>query len=142
MIDLIDSSHPHIDVVLASNDGLAGAAIQAVQDRKLENKVLVSGQDADLAAVVRILDDTQTMTIYKSINDQAARAADEALRLAQGEPIQLVRTVNNGKKDVPAIMLKGVTVTKDNVRTTVVKDGFQKLNEVNAGLPKEKQLSN
>jgi D-xylose transport system substrate-binding protein len=142
MLDVIDSLHAHIDAVLASNDGLAGAAIQAIQDRKLENKILVSGQDADLAAVVRILDESQTMTIYKSINSQAARATEEALRLAKSQDLQFDRTVNNGKKDVPAIMLRGVIVDKDNVRSTVVKDGFQKLNEINAGLPKDKQLTN
>lgn len=142
MLDVIDSSNGPIDAVLASNDGLAGAAIQAIQDRKLENKILASGQDADLAAVVRILEDAQTMTIYKPINSQAARAAEEAIRLAKGQSIDTDRIVNNGKKDVPAILLQGVIVTKDNVRSTVVKDGFQKLNEINAGLPKDKQLTN
>jgi D-xylose transport system substrate-binding protein len=142
MLDVIDSSHARIDAVLASNDGLAGAAIQAIQDRKLDNKILVSGQDADLAAVVRILEQTQTMTIYKSINAQAARAAEEAVHLAKDEKVQFDRTENNGKQDVPAILLKGVTVDKENVKSTVVKDGFQKLNEINAGLPKDKQLAN
>jgi D-xylose transport system substrate-binding protein len=142
MLDVIDSSHAHIDAVLASNDGLAGAAIQAIQDRKLENRILVSGQDADLAAIVRILEETQTMTIYKSINTQAARAAEEAARMLKGENSRLDHTVNNGKKDVPAILLQAVAVDKGNVQNTVVKDGFQKLNEINVGLPKDKQLTN
>ena len=56
-----------VDAVVASNDGTAGGAIQALAEQKLAGKVLVSGQDADLAACQRIVAGTQTMTIYKPI---------------------------------------------------------------------------
>ncbi|MGO8794709.1 MAG: sugar ABC transporter substrate-binding protein [Candidatus Sulfotelmatobacter sp.] len=142
MLDAIDVSQGNITAVLASNDGLAGGAIQALQDRKLGGKVFVSGQDADLMAIIRIVENTQSMTIYKSITGQAALAADEAAHLARGETTDEDRTVYNGKKKVPAILLRGVIVTNENLRTTVIKDGFQKIDSINAGLPEEKRLPN
>jgi D-xylose transport system substrate-binding protein len=142
MLDALDSSKGSVTAVLAANDGLAGGAIQALQEHKMAGKVLVSGQDADLAAIIRIIDGDQSMTVYKSIAKQAALAADEAVRLMNGNRSGEDRAMYNGAKNVPAILLEGVTVTKDNVRTTVVKDGFQKLNEINAGLPRDKQLMN
>ena len=135
----IDASHGDIVAVVASSDGTAGGAIQALQEHKLAGKVLVSGQDADLAAIVRILLGTQIMTVYKSITREAARAAEEAVKLAKGEPIETTRSLDNGAKKVPAILLDSIVVTKDNVKQTVIKDGFQKLELIRQGLPKNKR---
>src|SRR5580700_6918026 len=67
MSKAIDATKGDIAAVVASNDGTAGGAIQALEEHKLAGKVLVSGQDADLAAIIRILDGTQTMTVYKPL---------------------------------------------------------------------------
>jgi D-xylose transport system substrate-binding protein len=140
MLKAIDSTQGNIAAVLASNDGMAAGAIQALREHNLAGKVLVSGQDADLVAVIDIADGTQTMTVYKPVTNEAVRAAEEAVRLAKGEKLQAHGTINNGKVMVPTILLKPVVVTKDNIKTTVVKDGFQKLNSINQGLPEGKQI--
>jgi D-xylose transport system substrate-binding protein len=75
----IESTKGDIAAVVASNDGTAGGAIQALEEHKLAGKVLVSGQDADLAAIIRILDGTQTMTVYKPLGSQAKLAAEAAV---------------------------------------------------------------
>ena len=131
MLKAIDSAQGNIAAVLASNDGLAGGAIQALREHNLAGKVLVSGQDADLAAVICIAQGTQTMTVYKPIVNEATVAAEEAVRLAKGEKTRANKTISNGKADVPAILLKPIVVTKDNIKTTVVKDGFQTLKSIN-----------
>jgi D-xylose transport system substrate-binding protein len=136
----IDSAQGNIAAVVASNDGLAGGAIQALREHNLAGKVAVSGQDADLAAVICIANGTQTMTVYKPIVNEAARAAEEAVRLAKGERAHADGTMSNGKANVPSIMLKPVAVTKDNIKTTVVKDGFQTLKSINQALPEDKQI--
>src|SRR6266404_2723936 len=69
----IESSHGRIAAVLASNDGLAGGAIQALREHALAGKVPVSGQDADLASVICIAQGTQTMTVYKPVTNEAVR---------------------------------------------------------------------
>ncbi len=140
MLKAIDSAQGSIAAVLASNDGLAGGAIQALREHNLAGKVPVSGQDADLAAVICIAQGTQTMTVYKPVTQEAVRAAEEAVRLAKGEKAHADGTISNGKVKVPTIMLKPVVVTKDNIKTTVVKDGFQTLKSINQALSEDQQI--
>jgi D-xylose transport system substrate-binding protein len=137
----IDSAKGNIAAVLASNDGMAGGAIQALREHSLAGKVLVSGQDADLLNIICLIQGTQTMTVYKPIKNQAARAAEEAVHLARGEKIDADGTTSNGKIKVPTILLKPVLVTKDNIKSTVVKDGFQTLKDINQALPKNQQIN-
>ncbi len=141
MLKAIESSQGNIAAVLASNDGMAAGAIQALREHKLAGKVLVSGQDADLAAIICIAQGTQAMTVYKPIINEAVRAAEEAVHLARSEKTDAVGTISNGKVKVPAILMAPVLVTKDNIKTTVVKDGFQTLKSINRGLSKEQQIN-
>ncbi len=123
----------NFDAILASNDGTAGGAIQALTEEGLAGKVLVTGQDADLAACQRIVNGTQTMTIYKPIPQLANRAAEIAVQLAKRKPLVAKAETDNGKIAVPSVLLDIVAVTKDNMRETVVKDGFRKEAEVYQG---------
>jgi D-xylose transport system substrate-binding protein len=126
-----------IVAVVASNDGTAGGVVQALEEQKLAGKVLVSGQDADLAALQRIVAGTQAMTIYKPIKPLADAAAEAAIKLARGEKVDATTTINNGKKDVPAILLEPIVVDKSNVVETVVKDGFQKMEDIYKNIPRD-----
>lgn len=114
-----------IDAVLASNDGTAGGAIQALTEEGLAGAVVVTGQDADLAACQRIAQGTQTMTIYKPIKVLAKAAAEAAVKLAQRRPLVVRAGIDNGKLEVPTILLEIQTVTQDNLRETVIADGFR-----------------
>lgn len=116
-----------VDAVLASNDGTASGAIQAManQGRGRVGKVVVTGQDAELAALQRIARGQQAMTIYKPLNKLAADAADAAVRMAEGRWVIAKQTVKVHKQEVPAILFKVVTVTKDHIEETVVKEGYQ-----------------
>jgi len=138
MSKAIDSTKGDIAAVVASNDGTAGGAVQALQEHHLAGKVLVSGQDADLAAIIRILDGTQTMTVYKQLGLQARLAAEAAVSLAAGTPVKNAVSISNGTRTVQAIFLSPVVVTKINVMQTVIKDGFQNLETIQKSLPKEK----
>jgi D-xylose transport system substrate-binding protein len=84
-LNAIDSAQRNIAAVVASNDAMAGGAIQALVEHNLAGKVLVSGQDADLAAIICIAQGTQAMTVYKPVTNQAERTAEEAVHLAKGE---------------------------------------------------------
>jgi D-xylose transport system substrate-binding protein len=140
MLKAIETAKGEVAGVVASNDGLAGGAIQALRENNLAGKVAVSGQDADLAAVICIAEGTQTMTVYKPITDEAVRAAEEAVRLAKDEKTHADGTISNGKIKVPTIMLKPVVVTRDNIKTTVVKDGFQTLKSINQALSEDQRI--
>jgi D-xylose transport system substrate-binding protein len=127
-----------VDAVVASNDGTAGGAIQALTEQKLAGKVLVTGQDAELAACQRVVAGTQTMTIYKPIPLLGGKAAEVAILLAKKQAIpDATRPVKNGRKDVPSILLEPIAVDKDNLLATVIKDGYHKLEDVYKDVPKD-----
>lgn len=125
----------NFDAILASNDGTAGGAIQALTEEGLAGKILVTGQDADLAGCQRIALGTQTMTVYKPIKNLANQAADAAVKLAARKPVIARAETDNGEIGVPSILLDIVAVTKENLATTVVKDGFRNYDDVYQGLP-------
>ena len=94
----------------------------------------VTGQDAELAAIQRILIGEQYMTVYKAIKAEAEAAAELAVSLAQGEtPSGANDKVPNGMKDVPSILLTPVAVTKDNINDTIIKDEFWSVDEICTG---------
>jgi D-xylose transport system substrate-binding protein len=114
-----------IDAFVVSNDGTAGGVVEALTKQGLAGKVLVSGQDAELAALQRVVKGTQTMTVYKPISRLAPAAVEAAVALARKEKLPTTRTVNNGRIDVPSILIEPIQVDKNNIEDTVVKDGFQ-----------------
>jgi D-xylose transport system substrate-binding protein len=117
-----------VDGVLAANDGTAGGAIAAMKSAGLKPLPPITGQDAELAAIQRIVAGEQTMTVYKAIKAEAEAAAVLAYDLAYGVavPADMTngKTVNNGKADIKSVLLTPVAVTKANIQATVVKDGF------------------
>ena len=115
----------NVVAVVASNDATAGGAVRALENQGLAGKVIVSGQDADLPALQRIVAGTQSMTVYKPVSQLATRSAEAAVSLAKGERPTTTRTVNNGRVDVPFIYLEPIPVDKANLDDTVIKDGYQ-----------------
>jgi D-xylose transport system substrate-binding protein len=114
-----------LDAVVAANDGTAGGVIRALKEFNLAGKVPVSGQDAELAACQAVVAGTQTLTVYKPIPELAEKAAEIAITMAQGQTPTSNSNLNNGKMDVPSYFLDPILVTKENMDTTVIKDGFQ-----------------
>ena len=120
----ITKAGPTIDAILATNDGTAGGAIQALLEEGLAGKVLVTGQDADLAACQRIRRGMQTMSVYKPLDKLAGRAAEVAVDLVRRRIVVARDAVNNGFRDVPALLEDVVAVDRANLENTVIKDGF------------------
>lgn len=118
------------DGILASNDGTAGGAIQALREENASTNLIVTGQDADAAACQRIAEGSQAMTIYKPIKDLAPRAADLAVALAKHRPVVASAVTDNGSIEVPSVLLSVVPVDRQNLQETVIKDGFRTYAEV------------
>lgn len=115
--------------VYAANDGTAGGAIAAMKAAGITPLPPVTGQDAEVAGLQRILAGEQYMTVYKAVKQEAEAAATAAVAIVNGEKPQTTGTTNNGKADVPSIILTPVAITKDNVKT-VVDDGFWKASDI------------
>jgi D-xylose transport system substrate-binding protein len=118
--------------VYAANDGTAGGAIAAMKSAGVDpKKVPVTGQDAELAAIQRIIAGEQFMTVYKPIKPLADKAAEIAVAIVKGEDVTGADDKeNNGKIDVPTVKLAVVPVTADKVKSTVVADGFWKAADI------------
>lgn len=121
--------------ILASNDGTAGGAIQALKEEGLAGKILVTGQDAELAATQRIVEGTQTMTIYKPVKTLATQAAEFAVKMAMGKPVVAKYELNNGQTMVPSVFLPVTAVDKTNMLESVIADGFRTYDDVYRNIP-------
>jgi D-xylose transport system substrate-binding protein len=127
----------NIDAVYAANDGMAGGAIAAMKSAGIDpREVPVTGGDAEAAAIQRILAGEQYMTIYLTIKKQAEVSAQLAVAAANGEkpPADLLNAkVDNGQTRVPSVLLTPVAVTKENIKDTVIADGFLEPSEICTG---------
>lgn len=113
-----------IHAVIAANDTTAEGVIESLSSVGLAGTVPVSGQDAELAAIHRIIKGEQTMTVYKPISIIANKAAELAIKVVNGDQIKIDKTIKNGQVETPSILLEPITVTKENIRDTVIKDGY------------------
>jgi len=125
------------DAVYSANDGMAGGAIAALKSASVDPKTrYVTGQDAELAGIQRILTGEQLMTVYQPIIDIAETSAELAVPIAQGKEPDSGLTpdkVDNGQKQVPSALLDTFAVVPDNIDSTVVKEGFLKKEDICAG---------
>ncbi|GAA1171950.1 sugar ABC transporter substrate-binding protein [Streptomyces hebeiensis] len=119
--------------VYSANDGMAGGIITALKGAGLGKLPPVTGQDAELSAVQRIVAGEQYMSVYKSYPKEAATAAEMAVALAKGEKLDSIAkdTVDSETtKGIPAVLVPVVSLTKDNIQETVIKDGIYTAGEI------------
>ena len=116
--------------VLSANDGMAGGAIAAMKRAGYKELPPITGQDAELGAVQRILTGEQYMTIYLDIRAEAEKSAELAVSLVKGEQPPATSKVDNGTSQIPAFLLDPIAVTADKVKDTIVKDGFYKPDQI------------
>jgi D-xylose transport system substrate-binding protein len=123
----------NVQGVYAANDGLAAGSISALKANKVAPLPPVTGQDAELGAVQRIVAGEQYMTVYKPFGPEAsagaAMAVAAARRSALGQVAKDKVRASTGKT-VPAVLLTPVSVTATNVKDTLVKDGFYTVRQI------------
>lgn len=124
-----------INGVYAANDGQAGGVVAALTGGGVAADALppITGQDAELAAVQRIIAGEQTVTIYKPIPIEANTAAEVAVKLANGDDVGSTTDTGIDQSDyngVASFIFTPIAVTKDNVADTVIKDGFYSASDI------------
>ncbi|WP_033319061.1 substrate-binding domain-containing protein [Streptomyces yerevanensis] len=123
----------NIDGVYAANDSLAAGSISALKANKVNPLPPVTGQDAELGALRRIVAGDQYMTVYKPFGPEASAGAAMAVAAARGESLDRVATgtvKTSGGDAVPAVLLTPVSVTVDHIKDTVVKDGAYTIQQI------------
>jgi D-xylose transport system substrate-binding protein len=122
------------DAVYVANDGMAGGAIAAMKSAGLKpGSFFVTGQDAEVTGVQRILKGEQLETVYQPLKIIASKSAEIAVPLAQGKPVPsgiAPDKTDNGAGQVPSVLVPTLSVDKSNVNDTVVKDGFLKASDI------------
>ncbi|MFD7280371.1 sugar ABC transporter substrate-binding protein [Streptomyces sp. NPDC059862] len=119
--------------VLAANDAIAAGVIAALKKAGVRDLPPVTGQDADLDAVQRIVKGEQYMTVYKPFRAEAAAAAAMAVALGRGEDLREVATTTTDSptnKDIPSVLLTPSAVTVGNIKQTLVKDGVYTIDQI------------
>ena len=124
-----------LDGVYAANDGTGGGAIAAMKSAGITKLPPVTGQDAELAAIQRVVSGEQHMTVYKAIKPEAEAAAEVTYALLTNNMQSVTsktegKKTANGKADVPSVLLTPIVVTKGNVKDTIVKDQFWKAEQI------------
>jgi D-xylose transport system substrate-binding protein len=120
-----------IDAIIAGNDAIAMGVIKALREAGKEEKVLIAGMDADLENLKEIVAGHQICTIYKPYEKMAATAAMLAVKLGNKEECdRTFQSINNGKVLVPSFLYDGVIVNRENLKLTVISEGYQKEEDV------------
>jgi len=135
--NFLTANNDKIDVVLAMNDGTGGGVVQALKARDLNGKVLVTGQDGELAAIQRVAEGDQAMTVWKPDDKMATVLAESILTILKGEDLPDVSTTDNKFKQVTSKLLLPVTVDKNNICETVIASDYLKLEDIYKNLPKD-----
>ncbi len=137
LVETAMTQHSDVAAIVAPNDGTAGGAIEALPNGNRDGRIVVTGQDAELAAMQRIVEGRQAMTIYKPIRPLAHGAVDAAISLSRREQVQTNTTINNGRKDVPAMLHDPIVVDRNNIMETVVRDNYHRLEDVYRNVPRD-----
>ncbi|TDQ49597.1 ABC transporter substrate-binding protein [Actinorugispora endophytica] len=125
-----------ISGVYSANDGMAGGVIAALKSAGVEELPPITGQDAELAGIQRIISGDQYMTVYKAIQPEAEIAAAMAVAAATGEEYEgsadnpLTESTDGEGNTVPSVLIEPVAVTAENVEDTVISDGFYSIEEI------------
>ena len=121
-----------IDVFICNNSGMARGVIAALDAQGMADteKVFVAGSDADIVNIQYVAQGKQTVEIWKKIAPLAEKAAEIAVKLAKDEEVKADKMINNGLVDVPTIVTPVVAITKENLDSTIIAEGFYTKEEV------------
>ncbi|PID57744.1 D-xylose transporter subunit XylF [candidate division KSB3 bacterium] len=147
MENMLTAVNNDVDAVIASNDGTALGALQALKAQGLAGKVPISGQDATAAGCKSIVEDELTMTVFKDVRLLTPMAIDMAVKLAKGEKIEGLQEFtlaeltldDNLVGTVPCKFLKVVEIDKGNVYEEIVKSGFQSYDDIYKDIPEDQR---
>jgi D-xylose transport system substrate-binding protein len=127
-----------VDGVISANDTMAGGIVARLKANGVAGKIPVTGQDASIEGLQRILAGTQCMTVYKDTNKESTAVAELAIDLINGDTDKAdalaSRTVKDTEtgKDVPSVLATPEAIFQDSVKK-VISDGFQKASDVCTG---------
>jgi D-xylose transport system substrate-binding protein len=129
----LTQNHNNIQAFICGNDQIAGAAIEALKAQGLAGKVIVTGGDCELAAVQRIMEGTQSMTVLKNAYTISGAAVTMIDQIMQGQTPTTNSVWSNGdKNNIPTMFVPMTTITKDNVQQELVDTNYYTKDQIGA----------
>ncbi|MEG0076820.1 sugar ABC transporter substrate-binding protein [Anaerorhabdus sp.] len=131
VIEAIQNNGGNVDAILAPNDKIAGGCAEAVKELGIDHHVVITGMDAELDAIQRIINNEQDMTISLDLQMLASTAIEEAVLLASGKKPKVNTEVSNGySTPVPGYLITGIEIVKQNINSEIIEKGFYTTEEV------------
>ncbi len=129
--EAVSKNGNRIDAILAPNDKLSGACIEALSELGITDPVVITGMDTELDAVKRVIAGTQSMTVYMDLKELARTAIDQAYNIAMGKDPQTNADFDNGiEGGIPASLINGQIITKENIDKVLIDGGHFTKEEV------------
>lgn len=122
--DSLIANNNKVDAILAPNDVIANTVIEVLKMRGLEGKVAVTGQDAEVDAIKRVIEGTQLMTVFKDSRKLAKIAIEAAIKLVDGIAINEINMLHVGKKNVQSIIIEPIALDKTNIHSVLKENGY------------------
>lgn len=142
-VEILDEAllqYPDVKGIMCGNDDIASQVIRVLSEHRMAGSVQVVGQDGDLAACQRIVEGTQTMTAFKSIEILAKAAARYAINMAKGEELKRINSsIDDGTGEIPFCMIQPIAVTKENMDEIIIDGGFHSEEDVFLNVEKEEE---
>ncbi|TMD34897.1 MAG: sugar ABC transporter substrate-binding protein [Chloroflexi bacterium] len=134
----LTANQNNVQIAYVANDGMANSVIASLKAKKLNGKVLVTGQDATVAGIQNILTGDQAMTVYKAIDKETQATADLVKAIYNGSGASsltngTVKTADG--TSIKSVLETPVAVDKTNIQSTVIADGFVTKADICQGLP-------
>ncbi|MEG0505373.1 MAG: substrate-binding domain-containing protein, partial [Raoultibacter sp.] len=131
VLEAVSANNGKVDAIFAPNDKIAGACREALDELGVTTPVVITGMDAELDAVKRVVAGTQSVTVYLDLRELATMAIDQACSLAKGEPVQSNTNFDNGsEKGIEATLITGKLVTKENIDKILIDTNYYTAEEV------------
>ncbi len=115
--------------ILAPNDGTARSIADVFASDSAVSSYTITGQDAEKASIQYVIDDKQSMTVFKDVRTLVEDAMGMAVTILDGNTPETTGTYNNGSVDVNAKQTDVIVVNKDNVKAELIDSGYYDASE-------------
>jgi len=128
--EALEFSQNKVDAIITHYDGLAYGVYDILSKRGLIDSIPVTGQDAEILACNHIMNNKMAVTVYKPGKNLAYKCAEMVMQIIKNETVKDLKFYNNGRIDVPSVILDPIAVDKNNMASTVVADGVFTMDEI------------
>ncbi len=126
----IQFSGTRVDAIIATFNSITYGAEAAVKKYNLQDSILVVGHDPDIPVCKQILEGKDVLAVHKTVKSIAYKTAEIVFQLVNNKKIEHNTFINNGRMEVPSIVLDPVVIDKNNIEQFIFDEGFIKKEDV------------